>query len=65
MRRTVYEIFGILMVLTSIVFFLYSVRFLTERDYIAGVLQIFVGFALIRAGLELSKLALLGEEHGT
>jgi hypothetical protein len=39
------------------------VRFLAEREYIGGILQIFVGFSLIRAGLELSRLGLLREDR--
>lgn len=58
MRRAFYEGLGVVLVLASIVFFLYAVRFLGDRDYIAAILQIFVGFALIRAGLELTKLSL-------
>jgi len=58
-RRVVYEVTGIVLVLTSIAFFWASVRFLTERDYIAAILEIFVGFALVRAGLELTKIALI------
>jgi hypothetical protein len=60
----VYEILGLLLVATSTVFFYYSVEFFAGRDYIAGVLEIFVGFALIRAGLDLTKLALLRKENG-
>lgn len=63
MRRLIYEVVGVLMVLASILFFLHSVRFLADRDYIAGILEIFVGFALIRAGLELTKLSLLNQER--
>ncbi len=59
MRRIVYEILGIVMVFLSLVFFYFSIQFMAERDYIAGILQIFVGFSLIRAGLELTKLSLL------
>lgn len=63
MPRGIYELVGMLMVLASIVFFFYSVQFLSDRDYIGGILQIFVGFALIRAGLELTKIGLLKEER--
>ncbi len=65
MRRVFYELMGILLLLASVVFFLYSVRFLADRDYVSGILQIFVGFSLIRAGLELTKLSLLAEERPT
>ena len=63
MRRGLYEILGLLLVLGSVVFFYYSVTFLADKDYIAAILQIFVGFALVRAGLELTKLSLLTTER--
>lgn len=63
MRRLVFELLGLLLVLASVAFFLVSVRFLSERDYIAGILEIFVGFALVRAGLELTKLSLLAGDR--
>lgn len=63
MRRVFYECSGVLLLLASVVFFLYSVRFLGEREYVGATLQIFVGFALIRAGLELTRLSLLLEER--
>jgi putative Mn2+ efflux pump MntP len=59
MRKMMLEILGILMVLASVVFFYFSVQFLSERDYIAAILQIFVGFAMVRSGLELTRMALL------
>ena len=65
MRRLILEALGILLLLASIVFFLFSVRFLGERDYIAAVLLIFVGFSLVRGGLELTKLSLLAGEQKT
>lgn len=61
MRKMVFEILGIVMVLASVVFFYYSVQFLSERDYIAAILQIFVGFAMIRSGIELTRMALLSD----
>jgi hypothetical protein len=61
MRRRVYEILGVFMVLLSIAFFYYSVQFLGERDYIAAILQIFVGFAMVRSGIELTRLAILSD----
>ncbi|HIA00424.1 MAG TPA: hypothetical protein EYN06_04770 [Myxococcales bacterium] len=61
MRKMVFEILGIVMVLASVVFFFYSVQFLSERDYIAAILQIFVGFAMVRSGIELTRMALLSD----
>ncbi|MFT7621957.1 MAG: hypothetical protein ACI9WU_001122 [Myxococcota bacterium] len=63
MKRTIFDLTGLILVLASIAFFFYSVRFLAEREYIGGILQIFVGFSLIRAGLELSRLGLLREDR--
>ncbi len=65
MRRLIFEILGVLLVLGSVGFFFASVRFLADRDYIAGILEIFVGFALVRAGLELVKLGALAGDRGT
>ena len=59
MRRIIYEFLGIFMVFLSLVFFYFSIQFMAERDYIAGILQVFIGFSLTRAGLELTKLSLL------
>ena len=61
MHKMVFEILGIVMVLASVVFFYYSVQFLSERDYIAAILQIFVGFAMVRSGIELTRMALLSD----
>ncbi len=61
MRKMVFEILGIVMVLASAIFFYYSVQFLSERDYIAAILQIFVGFAMVRSGIELTRMALLSD----
>jgi len=58
-----YEILGILLVCGSAVFFWVSIGFLSEKDYIAGILQIFIGFALIRSGLEMTKIALVSKER--
>jgi hypothetical protein len=65
MPKRLYEILGILLVLCSVGFFVVSVRFLADRDYIAAILEIFVGFALIRAGLEMTKLAFIAGESVT
>lgn len=58
-KRILLEGLGTILVLCSLYFFYVSVRFLTEKDYVAGVLEIFVGLAVIRAGIELQKLAVV------
>ncbi len=59
MRRAAYEVVGLGLVLAGLYFFWESVAFFTSRDYVAGVLEIFVGLAVTRAGLELVKLGIL------
>ncbi len=62
MRQLVYEIVGILLVICSVFFFIISANFLAKAAYIASILNVFVGFALIRAGLELTKIGLLAAQ---
>jgi hypothetical protein len=35
------------------------VRFLARRDYVSAILLMFIGFAVIRVGAELARLALI------
>ena len=62
-RLLLYEILGIAMVCSSVLFFWYSVGFMTEKDYIAAILQIFIGFSLVRGGLEMTKIALVSKDR--
>lgn len=43
----------------SVFFFYQSGELLTAREYLAGLLHIFVGFATIRAGSELARLSVV------
>jgi hypothetical protein len=55
------ELLGLGLVAGSAFFYLQSVRFFGEGDHVAGILQIFVGLATTRSGLELVKLGLIAE----
>ena len=45
--------------LVARLFFFYEcVLFLARRDYVAGILAMFVGFAVMRGGSEMARLAL-------
>jgi hypothetical protein len=59
MRATIYEILGLGFLLGSAAFFWRTVEFLAQRDYAAGVIALVVGFLVSRAGVEISKLALV------
>jgi hypothetical protein len=58
MRRFAYDVIGLLLLGGSVFFYFQSVKFFGDRDYVAGILEIFVGMALTRAGLEVMKLGL-------
>jgi hypothetical protein len=59
MRALVYEIFGLGFLVSSLVFFYTCISFLAEKDYVAGFVVLAIGFFVLRAGSELSKLAVL------
>jgi hypothetical protein len=59
MRATVYEVLGLLFLLGSVFFFWRTVEFLAQKDYVAGVIALVVGFLVSRAGVEVSKIALV------
>ncbi len=49
------------LVAVSIFFFWQSGGLLGERNYLAGLLHVFVGFATIRGGIEFGRLAVVTE----
>jgi FtsH-binding integral membrane protein len=59
MRSLVYEIFGLGLLVSSLVFFYQCISFLAEKDYIAGFVVLAIGFFVLRTGSELGKLAVL------
>jgi|GEM_PF-3167656 len=59
MRALIYEIFGLLFVASTMVFFYQCIVFLAEKDYVAGFAAIGVGFVVLRGGIEMTKMALL------
>lgn len=59
MRALVYEIIGFGLLAGSIAFFYHCVGFLADKDYVAGLAVLAIGFFMLRAGSELGKLALL------
>ena len=59
MRSLVYEIFGLGLLVSSLVFFYQCIAFLAEKDYIAGFVVLAIGFFVLRTGSGLGKLAVL------
>jgi hypothetical protein len=55
---------GCLLLCGASLFFFYACLLaLARRDYVAGILLMFVGFAVMRGGSELARLALRPEGH--
>lgn len=65
MRATLYDTVGIGLLLGSTFFFYRTIAFLAQKDYVAGLIALVIGFLMIRVGVELSKLAILirREDH--
>lgn len=59
MRSLIYEILGLGLLAGSVLFFYRCVSFLADKDYVAGVAVLAIGFFMLRAGTELGKLAVL------
>jgi hypothetical protein len=59
LRKYFFEALALLLLLGSLVFFYECIRFLARRDYVAATLLMFIGFAVIRVGAELARLALI------
>lgn len=57
------DLLGALLVLASLWFFHHAVQSLGAKDYIAALIEIFVGLAVIRGGIELQKLATIRRER--
>lgn len=59
MRGRVYDILGVGFLAGSAYFFFRSVEFLAASDYVAGLLTLVVGFLVVRAGVDISRLAVI------
>ena len=57
MRPTVYEGLSLAMLFGSLFFLYRSVEFLAQKDYVAGIITLGIGFMVIRVGVELGRLA--------
>lgn len=57
------DLLGALLILSSLWFFHHAVQSLALKDYIAALIEIFVGLAVIRGGIELEKLATIRRER--
>ena len=59
MRKYFFEVLSVVLMLGSLGFFLECVSFLSRHDYVAAILLLLVGVAVINVGAELARLALV------
>jgi hypothetical protein len=59
MRRHLFEVLAVLLLLGGLVFFGECVRHLGRRDYLGSLLLAVVGVAVLNVGAELARLALI------
>jgi hypothetical protein len=62
MRRYFFEILALLLMGGSLVFFVECIDYLAKRDYVAAVILMLIGMAVISVGKEMARLALVQRE---
>lgn len=62
MRRLFFEALSVGLILVSLFFFYWSLKFLAKPDYIAGILATLIGFTVIRVGAEITRITHTEEE---
>lgn len=62
MRRYFFEILALLLLGGSLLFFVECVEYLSRRDYIAAIILLFIGLAVISVGKEMARLALIQKD---
>lgn len=63
MRPTLYEGFSLTMLFGSLFFLYRAVEFLAQKDYVAALIAVAVGFLVVRVGVELGKLAFVARRE--
>lgn len=59
MKVVFFDILTTTLMAASLFFFYQCTVFLTEKDYLAATLTLFIGFTIVRAGVELARLAVI------
>lgn len=63
MQARVYDLLGVGFLLGSGYFFYRTVEFLAASDYVAGFMALVVAFLVVRAGVDISRLAVATEKE--
>ena len=59
MRRYFFEVLALALIAGSMFFFRECLGYLARRDYVAAVLVLLIGLAVISVGKEMARLALV------
>lgn len=59
MQANLYDLLGLLFILGSAFFFYRTIEFLAQADYVAGFMALIAAFLVVRAGVDISRLALV------
>ena len=62
MRRYFFETLAVLLMGGSIVFFVECIHYLARREYVAAIIVMFIGLAVISVGREMARLALVQKD---
>ena len=63
MRTLTYDAMSIGMGLASLFFWYRAVEFLAQKDYVAGILAMGIGFIVVRVGMEFGRIAVATQEE--
>jgi hypothetical protein len=62
MGRYFFEVLAVLLLGGSLVFFVECIGYLSRRDYVAAIILMFIGLAVISVGKEMARLALVKKD---
>ena len=62
MRRSLFEVLAVVLIVGSLAFFYECVSYLAKRDYVASLILLGIGLSVITVGKELARLALVQKE---
>lgn len=65
LKARIYDVIGVGFIFGSAYFFYRTVEFLARADYVAGLLTLVAAFIVVRAGVDISRLAVATEEENS
>jgi uncharacterized membrane protein YczE len=61
-KRYFFEILALLLIGGSMVFFVECISYVANRDYVAAIILMLIGLAVISVGKEMARLALVQKD---